>query len=169
MAVASDDPAKARRLHLHRICTASATHMHCICTASALQALAARKRGQKPSSVTGPPRRGMRSAPAPRSSLPLMKGAMRRDSLLAAARVDAEREARARHRDSKRLANQARAAPHSAWHGASKRPSYHQLHAASLTHGAASHRASHRARRRAWRRVLHNASRWTHQLGVGGG
>ena len=131
-------------LHLHRICTASATHMHCICTASALQALAARKRGQKPSSVTGPPRRGMRSAPAPRSSLPLMKGAMRRDSLLAAARIEAEQEARARHRDSKRLANQAWAAPHSAWlgawhgayyrpsHRASHRPSYHPLHAASL-------------------------------------
>ena len=104
-------------LRLHCICTAPALHLHCICTASALQALAARKRGQKPSSVTGPPRRGMRSAPAPRSSLPLMKGAMRRDSLLAAARIDAEREARARHRDSKRLANQARAEPHSARHG----------------------------------------------------
>jgi hypothetical protein len=78
------------------------------------QALAGRKRGRKPSSVRGPSRRGMfrqHSAPAQRSSLPLVKGAaMSRDALLAAARVDAEREARARFRNSKRLANQAWAA-----------------------------------------------------------
>ena len=35
MAVANDDPAKVRRLHLHRMCIAYAPHVHRMCTACA--------------------------------------------------------------------------------------------------------------------------------------